>query len=243
MSVSSSRLAAVEQLRGQLRGVRPAAVSASCTPTGLAALDALLPGGGIPSASVIEWISEQPGQSAGSLALRAAARLLGRPGCLAVIDEQRDFFPGVVETHGISLQRLLLVRIPPESPPLTITGRVRSATGSLTAGGQALWALEQTCRSRGVRVVLAWLHRCTSAIVRRLQLAVESSGVVLMLLRPAQALQQPSFADLRLLVKPLPSTRRIQVSLLRARQSLQSAGTTELVQDFADRFCDPEPQR
>lgn len=103
--------------------------------------------------------------------------------------------------------------------------------------------LEQTCRSRGVRVVLAWLHRCTSAIVRRLQLAVESSGVVLMLLRPAQALHQPSFADLRLLVKPLPSTRRIQVSLLRARQSLQSAGTAELVQDSVDRFRDPELKR
>ncbi|MEY2726488.1 MAG: hypothetical protein RLZZ458_2355 [Planctomycetota bacterium] len=243
MSAIASRQAAVEQLRSQLRGLHFGTIPQSCTPTGLAGLDSLLPGGGIPSASVIEWISEQQGQSAGSLALRAAARLLQRPGCLAVIDEQQDFFPGVVETHGIALQRLLLIRIPPESPPLTAQRKSRSSAGGLTSGGQALWALEQTCRSRGVRVVLAWLHRCTSAIVRRLQLAVESSGVVLMLLRPAQALQQPSFADLRLLVKPLPASRRFQISLLRARQSLQSAGIAEVMQDFADRFCDPEPER
>ncbi|MEY3459039.1 MAG: hypothetical protein RL215_2196 [Planctomycetota bacterium] len=249
MSASMPRREAVEHLRTQLRSLRPSAVSQAVTPTGLGALDCLLPDGGIPSASVIEWISEHPGQAAASLALRTAAALLQRPGCLAVIDEQREFFPGAIEVQGIPLQRLLLVRIPPEPVVLSSAGRSRSVSASVTSGGQSLWALEQTCRCRGVRVVLAWLQRCTSAVVRRLQLAVESSGVVLMLLRPAQALQQPSFADLRLQVSALPASeddlpavgrafRRIQVRLLRARQSVQSVGFAELRQDLTGRFPD-----
>ncbi|MFM7055742.1 MAG: ImuA family protein, partial [Planctomycetota bacterium] len=202
------------------------------------ALDQLLPDGGIPSASVIEWVSEFPGQSAASLALRSAAPLLKHPGCLAVIDEHREFFPGAVSVHGIPLSRLLLIRIPPEATNSSPLRLPKSAAG-LTEHSQALWALEQAARCRGVKVILARLHRCTSAVVRRLQLAVESSGVVLMLLRPAQALRQPSFADLRLhIIRHADEglIRCIQVRLLRARHSLQSAGTAMLRQDSSERF-------
>jgi protein ImuA len=240
MSSPSPRRETLEQLRRQLRGTRaPASDTIVSTPTGLAGLDRLLPGGGIPGASVIEWISELPGQSAASLALRSAAPLLQRPGCLAVIDEHREFYPAAITTHGIPLSRLLLVRIPPEvsSSPLRLP---KSAAG-LSEHSQALWALEQTARCRGVSVILTWLHRCTSAVVRRLQLAVESSGSVLMLMRPAQALQQPSFADLRLHISSCSADnrfRRIRIQLLRARHSLQSVGTTELLQDTSEQFLD-----
>jgi hypothetical protein len=243
MSAPSLRRETLEQLRQQLRGARSCSShGVAGTPTGLAALDRLLPGGGIPSASVIEWISEFPGQSAASLALRSAAPLLQQRGCLAVIDEHREFFPGAVSVHGIPLSRLLLIRIPPEATSSSPLRLPRSAAG-LSEHSQALWALEQTARCRGVKVVLAWLHRCTSAVVRRLQLAVESSGVVLMLLRPAQALRQPSFADLRLHISTHSAAgpgRHIQVRLLRARHSLQSAGTARLQQDSSERFLDDQ---
>jgi hypothetical protein len=241
MSSPSPRRETLEQLRRQLRGTRAAAPdNVVGTPTGLATLDRLLPGGGIPGASVIEWISELPGQSAASLALRSAAPLLQRPGCLAVIDEHREFHPAAITTHGIPLSRLLLVRIPAEvssSSPLRLP---KSAAG-LSEHSQALWALEQTARCRGVKVILTWLNRCTSAVVRRLQLAVEASGCVLMLMRPAQALQQPSFADLRLHVTSSIADnrfRRIRIQLLRARHSLQSVGTAELLQDSSEQFHD-----
>ncbi len=241
MSAPSLRRETLAQLRQQLRGARfCSSDNPIVTPTGLSAFDRLLPGGGIPAGSVIEWISEFPGQSAASLALRSAAPLLRHSGCLAVIDEHREFFPNAVPVQGIPLSRLLLVRIPPEaigSSPLRLP---KSAAG-LSEHSQALWALEQTARCRGVKVVLAWLHRCTSAVVRRLQLAVESSGVVLMLLRPAQALRQPSFADLRLHVtshSEAGQVRQVEVRLLRARHNLQSVGTAKLRQDSSERFFD-----
>lgn len=222
---ATTRLQAIQQLRGQLQTASASAFVRTIFPTGLTALDALLPGGGIASGSVVEWLSRTPGQSATSLALRASAGLLSQPGCLAVIDESHNFFPAMAPLHNVPLSRILLVQPPPDTR---------------NGAGQALWALEQTARSRGVKVVLAWMNRCTSAVVRRLQLAVEHSGSTVMLIRPAAALRQPSFADLRLLVEPAATTaadqRLINIQLMRARQGLLSEGTAQLRQESSERF-------
>jgi len=222
---ATTRLQAIQQLRGQLRAATAPALARHVFPTGLAALDALLPGGGIASGSVVEWLSRTPGQSATSLALRASAGLLSQPGCLAVIDDSHSFFPAMAPLHNIPLSRILLVQPPPDTR---------------NGAGQALWALEQTARSRGVKVVLAWMNRCTSAVVRRLQLAVEHSGSTVMLIRPAAALRQPSFADLRLLVETAATAavdqRLLNIRLLRARQGLLSEGTAQLRQESSERF-------
>ena len=209
--LSTSKAQAIELLRRQIRGSQAHGDQRSYQPTGLATLDRLLPGGGIPVGAVMEWISETPGHAATSLAIRSAAALLQRPGCMAVIDEGRDFFPAIVPTLDVPLSRILLVQVPPGSrthlgKTANPRGRARNQPPSSTADihSEALWALEQTARCRGVRVVLGWLDRCTSAVVRRLQLAVEHSGVTIMLVRPATALKQPSFADLRLKVNALP---------------------------------------
>lgn len=209
--LATHKAQAIELLRRQIRNSQATGDQRNYQPTGLSTLDRLLPGGGIPVGSVIEWVSETPGHAATSLALRSAAALLQRPGCIAVIDEGRDFFPAVAPALDIPLSRILLVQVPPGSRPLPTKspvhlGRPPRQPPSSTAEihSEALWALEQTARCRGVRVVLGWLDRCTSAVVRRLQLAVEHSGVTVMLVRPATALKQPSFADLRLKVHALP---------------------------------------
>lgn len=110
MSSAIQRSQAIESLRRQLRGSHPTQADVSVVRTGLRSLDAILPGGGLPQGSVIEWISDAPGQSATSLALRCASVFLQKPGCLAVIDEGREFFPSTLEAHGIPLSRLLLIR-------------------------------------------------------------------------------------------------------------------------------------
>ena len=110
MTAAVHRSQAIESLRRQLRASRPVSMDASVIGTGLTPLDEVLPGGGLPQGSVIEWISDGPGQAATSLALRCAASFLSKPGCLAVIDEGREFFPASLEAHGIPLSRLLLVR-------------------------------------------------------------------------------------------------------------------------------------
>ena len=74
--------------------------------------------------------------------------------------------------------------------------------------------------------------------MRRLQLAVERSGVTMVLVRPASILHQPSFADLRLhvtAVQPaligLTGRRRVQVQLLRSRHGLQHLEYAQLEVD------------
>lgn len=252
MSSAIQRSQAIESLRRQLRASHPMQAEVPAVRTGLRSLDAILPGGGLPQGSVIEWISDAPGQSATSLALRCASAFLRKPGCLAIIDEGREFFPATLEAHGIPLSRLLLIRANARSVnllPEKKTARRRFAaedrSQTLTdreLHSQSLWALEQTARCRGVAVVLSWLDRCSSAVVRRLQLATENSGVTVMLMRPASSLKQPSFADLRLHVSPaqtgtiLPATRAIRISLLKSRQKIQASATAMVTQNCFEQF-------
>ncbi|MFO0975041.1 MAG: hypothetical protein U0996_01520 [Planctomycetaceae bacterium] len=252
MSAAVHRSQAIESLRRQLRANRPVSVDASVVCTGLAALDEVLPGGGLPQGSVIEWISDEPGQSATSLALRCAAPFLAKPGCLAVIDEGREFFPASLEAFGIPLSRLLLVRANSRSLSLLQEkkrGGRRAASEDRSQAltdrelhSQSLWALEQAARCRGVAVVLSWLDRCSSAVVRRLQLATENSGVTVMLIRPASSLKQPSFVDLRLHVTSqaasgrLPAQRSLRVSVLKSRQKIQACAAAVVHQNCHDQF-------
>ena len=194
-SGSAVRAEAIQTLRRQIKSTREARSRQQYVPTGIEAIDSQLPDGGLPTASVIEWISEEVGFSAASMALRAVIPMLAQPGCLAVIDERHEFNADAAQSLGIPLPRILLVRPLPSARSLSAT------RGSSADHNEALWALEQAARCPGVRVVLSWLDRSSTAVMRRLQLAVERSGVTVILIRPASVLRQPSFADLRLHVQ------------------------------------------
>jgi hypothetical protein len=88
------------------------------------------------------------------------------------------------------------------------------------------WAIDQVLRSQGVAALLAWPERLDDREFRRLQLAAESGGTLGLLVRPAKARGEPSWADLRLLVEPAASSnasaeastaRRLRIEILRAR--------------------------
>lgn len=238
MSSSAVRAETIEALRRQLVSTQRTQSSQQCISTGLKSLDDLLPGGGLPTSALIEWISDDVGQSAASIALRTLAPMLALPGCLAVIDERHEFQADAARSQGIPLTRLLLVR--PQHIALEAsvpTGRSRFIRRTSAAHSDALWALEQAARCPGIRAVLAWLDRSSSAVMRRIQLAVERSGVSVVLIRPASVLQQPSFADLRLHVQTVTQTdqpdgnpRLYTVRLLRSRHGLQHEGRALLCQ-------------
>jgi hypothetical protein len=59
-----------------------------------------------------------------------------------------------------------------------------------------------------------------------------------MLIRPAAALQQPSFADLRLLVEPAAAAqqRLLNIRLMRSRQGLLCEGCAQLHQEPSEKF-------
>ncbi len=241
---SGSREHTLQDLRGRISGLRVRERRREVLPTGLLPLDGLFPEGGVPVGSVVEWICPKSGHAAASLAMRSASGLLQKHGCLAVIDQGNEFYPASAVIHGVPLSRILLVRISETSSTAGLGKKIESHLRG-DAQHQWLWALEQTARSRGVRVVMAWLPRATSAIVRRLQLAVESSRVTVMLMRPAAALKQVSFADLRLMVERERSglqknsqADQIRVRLLKAKDGISDERSVRLWQRPDGNFLD-----
>ncbi|MFN9718493.1 MAG: ImuA family protein [Planctomycetota bacterium] len=248
---AAARLETIQVLRRQIAAGLSVESRREIVPTGLSELDSILPGNGLPTASIIEWLGSRSGLFAGSIALSAVRSLLcHRPGCLAVIDERHEFHVAAAISQGIPLSRILLVQ-PNLAPSPGVRRQTADNSRESSLSHEALWALEQAARCPGVNVVFCWMDRCSNAIMRRLQLAVEHSGVTLVMIRPSRVQNQPSFADLRLLVtldspsvvtssdgrEPVRSanpssgiTRRYAIRLLRSRHELRHDRTAGLSQ-------------
>jgi cell division inhibitor SulA len=138
--------------------------------------------------AVVEWLAQGPGSGTAALALAAMCRDLPDGRALVVVDPQREFYPPGVTPWGFDLARVVVVR-----------------PGS---AGEALWALEQALRCRGVGAVFCRWGPLDDRASRRLQLAAEHGGSVGVLVRPACYRRQPSWADVRLLVRPMESEMR-----------------------------------
>ncbi len=201
-TVSDERRLRVARLAEQLRGWESALEDEpkQGTTSGCSQLDALMPQGGFSPGSLVEWVAAGPGSGATTLALAVARAACGEDGWLVVIDTAGTFYPPAAAALGAPLRRMLLVR-----PP---------------SGNVARWATDQALRCPGVAVVLAWPETLDSTTFRRWQLAVEQSRVLGLLVRPAAALREPSWAEARLLVEPCLSEddfRRWRIELLHAR--------------------------
>lgn len=146
--------------------------------TGAAAVDRLLPGGGLRHGMLVEWLAERAGCGAATLALLAAREACRAGGMLVVVDRMRAFYPPAAAGWGVDPGRLILVR------PRTARDEI--------------WAAVQSLRSPVVAAVWAMIDRLDSRNFRRLQLAAEAGGTFGALVRGASARGQPSWADVRL---------------------------------------------
>jgi hypothetical protein len=201
----SSREALIRTLAEQMRQCETARRrhGEEAISTGYTALDRAL-AGGLERGTLVEWLASELGSGATRLALAAAREACGEGGRLVVIDRRRMFYPLAAAALGIDLSRLILVR--PQND--------RDET----------WAIDQALRSRGASAVLAWPEKFDDHLFRRLQLAAEAGGALGMFVRPARAIAEPSWAEVRWLVEPLPSvgshsgtiSQRIRLTLLRA---------------------------
>ena len=108
-------------------GIRGASCCGSCagswaattaTPTddaavfssGAAAIDRLLPGGGLRHGMLVEWLAELPGCGAATLGLLAAREACRAGGVLVVLDRAQTFYPPAAVGWGIDPARLIVVR-------------------------------------------------------------------------------------------------------------------------------------
>lgn len=150
----------------------------------------------------MEWIGEGPANGAGTLSLLVCPNLTGSNRPLVLIDPQRQIYPAGLSALGFDLTSVIVLR------PST--------------DRETLWACEESLRCAAVGVVWAKLDRLTPTAFRRLQLAAEESGVVGFLVRSSSAVNQPSWADVRLMVQPRPSRGtglRLQVDVLYSQGS------------------------
>jgi hypothetical protein len=163
--------------------------------SGCVALDQFLPEKGFRRGTLIEWLSAGDGTGACTLALLAAREMCQNGGVLVVVDRCRDFCPPAAIRFGIEAEQLVVIR-------------AESAADND-------WAMDQVLRSPAVAAVLAWPERIDGRTFRRWQLAVEQGGGLGLLLRPAAARADPSWADVRLLVESRSSGPRSHKRLLR----------------------------
>jgi hypothetical protein len=203
-----SRGRLMQQLRRQLgrwEATAPAE-DAEIFSSGAAAIDRLLPGGGLRHGMLVEWlggewsrgVEEQWSRKAKqnknysttpllhyssvcTLSLLAAREACREGGALVVIDQQQTFYPPAAAAWGIDLDRLIVVR-------------PRSARDEL-------WAAVQSLRSPAVAAVWGMIDQLDGRAFRRLQLGAQAGRTLGLLLRPPSARGQPSWADVRIEVK------------------------------------------
>jgi protein ImuA len=203
----------VARLEGVRRPCAEMEAQDAYSSSGCPALDRLLPQGGFPRGALIVWLGPQGG-GAGTLALLAAREATRPAGALVVLDRAKQFYPPAAAAWGLDLHRLMVVR------PRTTR--------------DAIWALDQVLRCRGVGAVWAPLERLDARSFRRLQLAAEASQCLAFLLRPPRLRGQPSWAEMQLLVAPSSQGsrggRRWRIELTRCRGA-PGGGAIELEMD------------
>lgn len=185
-----------DQLGG---GLQPA------TPSGFAALDAELPGGGWPHRMLTELLLPHAGVGELRLLAPALALLAGRSARgVMFFNPPAGLHAPALAALGLSTAAWLVVRgRGPASPPLK----------RLLPEADVLWALEQALKSGHVGAVLAWLPAPLKAdALRRLQLAAQAHDGPAFLFREAEARHRPSPAPLRLLLQPAgPDALKLQL--------------------------------
>ena len=168
-------------------------------PTGFAALDELLPGGGWPRSGLIEILIGRFGSGELSLLLpmlAALTRAAAARWCVWVAPPLMPFAPALV-ARGMVLDRVAVV-----------------------GGERALWSFGQVLGSGACDAALAWARQVQPRDLRRLQLAAEKGRTLGVLFRPRRAAGEPSAAVLRLGLEA--NATALRITFLKGRGSTHS---------------------
>jgi hypothetical protein len=188
-------------------------------PTGHAALDRCLPGGGWPRQGLIEILSDQCGSGELRLLLPALATLCRDEDHDTVHPPPRPGHAGsAMPPHGRGSGGWIAWVSPPYrpyAPSLADWGIDVARMLVVDGAGATEWAMDQALRSEACSAVLGWANPRDPQALRRLQLAAEASGSLAVLYRPLQAGLTPSPAVLRLAL--LGGSDGLQVRIVKSR--------------------------
>ena len=174
---------------------RPAVPPASVHPTGLAALDAVLPTGGWPESALSEILMAKDGVGELQLVLPTLARLSAAGERIVLVAPPYTPYPHAWQNAGVDLRQLSVVQAEERD---------------------ALWAVEQCLRSGSCGAVLCWPRKADDRALRRLQVAAETGQTLAFAWRSLSEAINASPAALRLAVEAKPA----QVRVLKCRGGL-----------------------
>lgn len=167
-------------------------------PSGFAALDAQLPGGGWPLGMLTELIAREPGIGEVRLLVPVLRQLTRERKVVIMLAPPHVPYAPALACFGIDLDYLIVVQA--------------------AQAADRLWAVEQTLRSASFGALLAWLpqDRTRPEHLRRMQLAAQRARGPAFLFRQLPAQFESSPAPLRLLLLPRPR-QQLSVQLLKRR--------------------------
>jgi hypothetical protein len=184
----------------ELQPARDVEIAAS----GMRPLDRLLPRGGVPRGSLIDWLCDDDVSGGAALACAVGAALAAQGGTMIVVDRGGRLYPPAVMPWmpasgcGGPWSRLIVARPARDD--------------------DEVWAIDQALRCRGVAAVVAWPKHVHPTAMRRWQVAARSSQAVGLFVRPGRARREPSWAMHRIAVASLSggsiSMRRLRLSLV-----------------------------
>jgi protein ImuA len=137
-------------------------------PFGVAAIDRVLPGGGLARSALHEILGMGGDEEDGAVAAAFAAGIVGRliatgNGMVLWCLPRPDLYGPGLAAHGLDPGHLILVRAPRDD--------------------EILWAMEEGLRAPGIAAVVGEVGALPAVASRRLQLAAERSGITAFLLR------------------------------------------------------------
>jgi hypothetical protein len=175
--MSSSRAETLEQLARLCRNGREGPPP-RIEPSGSASLDAVLPGGGWQSGTVVELMPVSDGIGELRLLMPALAKITHSERHVAMIAPPYIPFAPALLRHGLRLEHFWIIRA--------------------QSAADILWSAEQTLRCKSFGAVLTWPSAIRDREVRRLQLAAEAGNSIGFVYRSPNAARESSPAAVRL---------------------------------------------
>ena len=204
-AVLSPALEAVLQHPGIWRRSANAQPHVRAQATGLAELDAILPGGGWPCGALTEILFEYDGIGELALLMPALAQITQRGQRVVFVAPPYIPYAPALEAAGLDLRQVVQIQAPPND---------------------GAWSAEQCLRSGSCGAVLSWLETADYTQLRRLQLAAESGDALAFLFRPGRAATKTSPAALRLQLHN--DAEQTDIEILKCRGNLDRRRPTRL---------------
>lgn len=190
-------------------------------PTGFAALDAELPGGGWPKGQLIELLLDAPGLGELSLLAPALSAVGGQRHCVCVLPLAADARTGRPAAQTVPL---------PYAPAWQAAGIdcERSVFVQPATARETWWTLEQSLRAGHLGAVIGWLpdsgpHGAEADFraLRRLHLLAAQRQALVFVLRSTRHAASPSPAALRLRLTQHGGLLQVQVLKRRGRPLIE----------------------